>query len=71
MSRYWKAILAALGSAATWGITASADGVYEQVELWGLLAGVVATLAVYQKGNTPPEGEAPDPMMSEQHAPDA
>lgn len=52
MSKYWKSILAAVGTLATWGITASADGNYSQEEWWGLLAVLAGTAAVYVKGNT-------------------
>lgn len=65
MSRYWKTILAALATLATWGLTASADGGYSQEEYWGLLAAVVGTLAVYAKANTPPAGQPSRADVSE------
>jgi hypothetical protein len=46
IARYRKAIAAFLGSTATWGIAAGADGHYTQVELWGLLGIVAATAGV-------------------------
>lgn len=48
---YLKAILAALGAVATWGITAGADGNYTDVEWYGLLGALVAALAVYAVAN--------------------
>jgi hypothetical protein len=65
MSRYTKAILATLAALATWGVTAAADGVYDQVELWGGLGALAAAWGVYNFPNTPPSGEAADPNISE------
>lgn len=68
MSRYWKTLLAALATTATWGLTASADNTYSHEEYWGLLAAVVGTLAVYAKANTPPKGRRPKANVSETDA---
>lgn len=59
MSAYAKAIAAFLGSLATWGVSAGADGNYSQVELWGLagvVATVLATYAIPNKPSDPPTG---------------
>lgn len=53
MSAYAKAVAAFLGSVATWGIAAGADGHYDQVELWGLLGVVGTVLATYAIPNKP------------------
>lgn len=68
MSRYLKALLAALGAVATWGITAGADEGYTDVELYGLLGAIVTSLTVYAFPNRPPSGELSDPEISEQGA---
>lgn len=54
-SRYAKSISAAVGALATWGLAASADGVYEQQEWWGLVAAAGTTLVVFAVPNTPEE----------------
>lgn len=63
MSTYAKAVAAFLGSLATWGIAAGADGNYSQVELWGLVGVVGTTLATYVVTNkpTPPQGPPTNP----------
>lgn len=66
MSRYIKAMLAALGAVGTWGITAGADEGYTDVEFYGLLLAMVTALSVYAFPNKPPVGERPDPSLSEQ-----
>lgn len=68
MTRYAKAIIAFFTSLGAWGATAGLDGVYDQVELWGLTGPLVVTLGVYFFPNTPPSGKLPDPSISEQHA---
>jgi hypothetical protein len=65
MSRYAKAVVACLSAAATWGITAGADGTYSQVELWGGLGALAAVLLTYVTPNDPPKGEPADPNVSE------
>lgn len=49
---YTKAILGTLAALATWGVTAGADGRYDQVELWGGLGVIVAAVAVASSTNT-------------------
>ena len=66
MTRYAKALLAAVGAVATWGVTAGVDDKYTQAEYWGAVAAVVTALGVYFVPNRPPIGEQPDPGMSEQ-----
>lgn len=66
MSRYAKTIIGAILALATWGITASSDGVYQQAELWGGLAAVATAVGVYLFPNQPPAGEPADPGISEQ-----
>lgn len=46
LGKYRKAIICGLGTLATWGITAAADEKYSQVELWGGLSAVVATVGL-------------------------
>lgn len=53
MSNYRKAILGALGAAATWLGTASLDGQFTRPELFGLLAAVVTAGSVYYVRNEP------------------
>lgn len=65
MTRYAKTIIAALTALATWGVTAGADGVYDQVELWGLLGALTAAAGTYFVPNDPPKGEPADPEVSE------
>lgn len=69
MTRYAKAIMAFFTSLGTWGVTAAADGVYDQVELWGITGVIVATIGVYLYPNTTPDDEAYDPTQSEQQVP--
>lgn len=52
---YIKSITAFFTLLGTWGATAGSDGVYDQVELWGLTGVIVGTLAVYSFPNTPDE----------------
>lgn len=66
LSRYAKTVAAVVGTIATWGATASADGTITQVEWWGLLAALAAVVGVYGVPNRPPAGEPSDPAMSEQ-----
>lgn len=47
MSKYRKAVAGVLGAIVTWGLTASVDGEYDQVEMWGLGAALLAGLGVY------------------------
>ena len=70
MSRYAKAVMAFFASLGTWGATASLDGVYEQVELWGICGVIAATIGVYLYPNTTPEDELYDPTQSEQQVSD-
>lgn len=65
LARYRKTVAAALGATATWGIAASADGVYAEAEWWGLLAALVTAVGVYQVRNVNPTDTAPDPTVSE------
>lgn len=65
MSRFAKALFALIGSLATWGITAAADGVYDQIEWWTLLGVLATTCSVYFIPNTPPAGDERDPRISE------
>jgi len=65
LARYRKSVAALLGSVATWGLTAGADGTYDQVELWGLLAALAAVFAVWGTPNDVPAGAPRDPGMSE------
>lgn len=64
MSRYRKCIVAVLTALGTWGATAAPDG-YDQAELWGLCAVLVAGFAVFQVPNDAPAGEPPAPDISE------
>lgn len=48
---YTKAILGTLAALATWGVTAGADGNYNQVEFWGLLGVLVAAVSVERGDN--------------------
>jgi hypothetical protein len=50
---YTKALCAFFGSLGTWGASAGADGVYDQIELWGLTGVALTTLAVFALPNTP------------------
>jgi hypothetical protein len=68
MTRYAKAVVACLSALATWGVTAGADGSYDQVELWGLLGALAAVLITYITPNDPPAGEPADPHLSERGA---
>lgn len=70
MTRYTKTLVALLGALATWGLTASEDGVYSQPELWGALLALVTAAGVYAAPNRPPAGEPSDPAISEQGAAD-
>jgi hypothetical protein len=65
MTRYAKAVVACLSALATWGVTAGADGSYDQVELWGLLGALAAVLITYITPNDPPAGQPADPRLSE------
>jgi hypothetical protein len=58
VSGYVKAVLAALGAAATWGVTAGADEGYSHVELYGLLAAVTTAVTVYAFPNKDEETDA-------------
>ncbi len=60
MTRYGKAVIALIGSLATWGTVASEDGVYTQTELWGALLALATAAGVYQWDNGQPveDGEA-------------
>lgn len=42
-----KAIAATLTALGTWGVTAAADGSYDQVELWGLCGVAVVGLSTF------------------------
>ena len=42
-----KALIAFLTALGTWGATASADGIYEQQELWSLCGVAVTALGVW------------------------
>jgi hypothetical protein len=55
LSHSAKALAALVGSLATWGVAAGADGHYTQVELWGLLAVVATTVGTYYVTNQPKE----------------
>lgn len=68
MTRYAKTIAAILGAISTWGITAGADGGYDQVEMYGLLGAIATVLAVYGVPNNPPADQPADPNVSEQGA---
>lgn len=57
MTKYAKTVIGAILALATWGITASSDGVYEQAELWGGLAAVATAVGVYLWPNRAPSGE--------------
>lgn len=46
-----KALIAFIGALGAWGITAAADGTYDQVELWGLCAVVVTGLSTWTVRN--------------------
>lgn len=65
MTRYAKAVATFLGALSTWGVTAAADGRYDQVELWGLAGVLGATLLAYNVPNVPPRGHPSDPGVSE------
>ena len=65
MQRYSKTIIALLGALATWGITASEDGVYTDQEWWYCLLALATAAGVYLVPNNPPEGEPADPDISE------
>lgn len=65
MSRYVKFFSALFGGIATWGYTAASEGGIDTAEWFGVLAVLGTALAVFQFPNTPPEGEARDPDMSE------
>lgn len=71
MTRYSKAIFAAIAALATWGVTAAADGVYDQIELWSLLGVLASAVGVYVLPNTPPRAEPRDPQVSETAPPAA
>jgi len=46
-----KALIAFIGALGAWGITAAADGKYDQVELWGLCAVAVTGLSTWTVRN--------------------
>lgn len=58
---YAKAIVAALGAIATWGISAAADGSFELAEWFGGLGAVATVLSVYLTPNKPTDPNAPNP----------
>lgn len=51
MKRYRKTIVALIAGLGGWGVTASADGTYDQAELWGLLVVLTGAYGVYQVRN--------------------
>lgn len=59
MSRYVKFIAAIFGTIATWGLTAAVDGKIDLVELFGLLAALAGSLAVFQLPNAPAKRRRP------------
>ena len=46
-----KALIALLTALGTWGATASADGIYDQQELWSLTGVAVTALSVWAVPN--------------------
>ena len=55
-ARYRKSIAALIGTLSTWGLAAGADGVYTQLEWWGLVAAFGTVVAVWGV----PNEDAPD-----------
>lgn len=53
MKPYAKSIVALLGALATWGLTASEDGVYTQVEIWGAVLALSTAAGVWLVPNEP------------------
>lgn len=52
MTRYAKAVLAALLAVSTWGATAAVDGTFDAVEWFGLLGAVATAAGTYLVPNT-------------------
>lgn len=70
MSRYAKAIAALCSLIGTWGMTAALDDGITAVELFGLLAAIGGSAAVWSIPNDPLAGEPADPGVSERGASD-
>lgn len=65
ISRYLKAVVAIVGSVATWATSYYPND--PNVAKWvGLALALVTAFSVYAVPNTPPAGEPADPNMSEQ-----
>lgn len=53
MSRYAKAIAAALLAVSTWGATAASEGGVDAVEWFGLIGALATVIGVYAVPNSP------------------
>ena len=72
LSRYWKALIAALpavvyvGSEIVQAIdNGAADGTLNRTDVGNIVMAALAAVLVYAKANTPPKGEASNPNVSE------